>query len=279
LRFSLPWDLSSRSRHVRRCIQRLGYGLHRQILPGQAQTILGLFDDFGNTHTRGLHIPQVDKESPSDFAGCVHQLTPATARLQGFSSKLPDFRPLIRFICRTGRSEGDDTTEQITYSRQEAEALVDRWSDTVLRVAYTWTGNPEDAQDVCQTVLLKLLTRPERFAEPDRERAWVLRVAINCCKDLKKSAWTRKRVSLDAAAEAAVFLQEPGESPVLEAIQALPGKYREAMYLRYYEEYDVSEIAALMGCRKNQVSTYLYRAKAKLRTMLGGSYGQEYLPD
>jgi len=193
--------------------------------------------------------------------------------------QLPDSSPLVRFIIRTGRSEGDDTTDQITYSRQEAEALVDRWADTVLRVAYTWTGNPQDAQDVCQTVLLKLLTRPERFTEPDRERAWVLRVAINCCKDLKKSAWARKRVSLDAAAEAAVFLPEPGGSPVLEAVLALPEKYRQAVYLRYYEEYDVSEIAGLMGCRTSQVSTYLYRAKAKLRTMLGGCYGQEYLPN
>ncbi len=62
------------------------------------------------------------------------------------------------------------TTEQITCTRREAEELVERWSDTVLRVAYTWTGNPQDAQDVCQTVLLKLLTQPERFPDPNRER-------------------------------------------------------------------------------------------------------------
>ena len=71
-------------------------------------------------------------------------------------SRVPsDFPPLIRFISRTARSKGDDTTEPITYTRQEAEALVERWADTVLRVAYTWTGNPQDAQDVCQTVLLR----------------------------------------------------------------------------------------------------------------------------
>ena len=162
---------------------------------------------------------------------------------------LTDRIPLIRFISRTGRSKGDDTTEQITYTRQEAEALVNQWSDTVLRVAYTWTGNPQDAQDVCQTVLLKLLTCPERFPDLERQRAWVLRVTINCCKDLKKSAWARKRVSLEAAADAAVTMPEAGESPVLEAVLALPEKYRQAVYLRYYEEYGVDEIAALLGCR------------------------------
>ena len=133
---------------------------------------------------------------------------------------------------------------------------MNRWSDVILRVAYTWTGSPQDAQDVCQTVLLKMLTHPQRFDEPDRER-----------------------VSLEAAADAAVTMPEPGESPVLEAVLALPEKYRQAVYLRYYEEYGVDEIAALMGCRAAQVSTWLYRGKAKLRTMLGGSYGQECVSD
>ena len=71
---------------------------------------------------------------------------------------LPDRGSSIRFTNRTGRSKGDDITEQITYTRQEAEALVDRWSDTILRVAYTWMGSLPDAQDICQTVLLKMLT-------------------------------------------------------------------------------------------------------------------------
>lgn len=156
---------------------------------------------------------------------------------------------------------------------------MERWADTILRVAYTWTGSPQDAQDVCQTVLLKILTRPERFSSPDRERAWVLRIAINCCKDLKKSAWARRRVSLDAAADAAVSMPDMEENSVLAAVQALPEKYRQAVYLRYYEEYKLEEIAALMGCRTTQVSTYLYRGKAKLRTMLGGQYEQECLSD
>lgn len=211
------------------------------------------------------------------------------------------------FDWQNGRSEGDDITEQITYTRQEAEALVERWADTVLRVACAWTGNPQDAQDVCQTVLLKLLTAsplpagaaPGGTRSPWTEggaegtsgeagrgkeelfptKAWVLRVTINCCKDLKKTAWARRRVSLDAAAGAAVTMPEPGESPVLEAVLALPEKYRQAVYLRYYEEYEIHEIAALMGCRAAQVSTWLYRGKAKLRTVLGGGYGKECFSD
>lgn len=170
-------------------------------------------------------------------------------------------------------------TEEITYTRQEAQQLVKRWGDTFLRVGYTWTGNVQDAQDVSQTVLLKLLTSSRRFDSEERERAWVLRVAINCCKDLKKSAWTRRRVSLEEAGEQAVSLPEMEDSSVLRAVQALPEKYRQAVYLRYYEDYEVEEIASLMGCGAANVSTYLYRGKRKLREMLGGIYGQECLSE
>ena len=164
--------------------------------------------------------------------------------------------------------KGDDRTEQITYSRQEAEELVTRWADTVLRIGYTWTGSSQDAQDICQTVLLKLLTSPRRFPAPEQQRAWVIRVAVNCCKDWKKSAWISRRASLEGLPEPAVHLPEPEDTPVLAAVQALPEKYRQAIYLRYYEEYEPGEIAALMGCTVPQVSTYLYRGKAKLKRML-----------
>ena len=157
--------------------------------------------------------------------------------------------------------------------------MVSRWADTVLRVGYTWTGNLQDAQDVSQPVLLKLLPSPRRFDTAELERAWVLRVAVNCCKDLKKTAWARRRVPLESAGEIAAELPELEDSPVLRAVQALPEKYRQAVYLRYYEEYEVEEIADLMGCKAPQVSTYLYRGKQKLKVMLGGMYGQQCLSE
>ena len=88
-----------------------------------------------------------------------------------------------------------------------------------------------------------------------------------------------EEIRLGPAAHAAVHLPEPGESPVLAAVQALPERYRQAVYLRYYEGYEPAEIGTLMGCTASQVSTYLYRGKAKLRNMLGGAYGQECLSE
>ena len=145
---------------------------------------------------------------------------------------------------------------------------MDRWADTVLRVAYTWTGSVHDAQDICQTVLLKLLTSSRRFDEERLERAWVLRVTVNCCKDLRKSAWQRRRAPLEAAGEEAVYLPEPGESPVLEAVQALPEKYRLVIHLFYYEDYSVREIADILRITPDNVKTRLSRGRASLRSTL-----------
>lgn len=103
------------------------------------------------------------------------------------------WQPHHSFYQQNGAGKGVDCTEQITYTRPEAEELVERWSDTVLRIAWTWTGSVHDAQDICQTVLLKLLTSPRRFAEERLERAW-------CCfanklrKFFKQSAKKKRRL-------------------------------------------------------------------------------------
>lgn len=150
-----------------------------------------------------------------------------------------------------------------------AEYIVSRYADMVLRVGYTWMGNPYDAQDICQNVLLKLMERRE-FESEERERSWVLRVTINECKNLKKSAWFRRTVGLEEGETLVVELPDQGESGLLAQVQRLPDKYREAVYLHYYEGYAVKEIAELLGCSAAQVNNHLARARAKLKDMMGG---------
>lgn len=83
---------------------------------------------------------------------------------------------------------------------QEAERLVNTYSDLILRLSYTYLRETEDAKDICQTVFLKLLEQPRSFDSPDHEKAWIIRAAINTCKDLLKSHWRRTSLPLDAAA-------------------------------------------------------------------------------
>ena len=154
---------------------------------------------------------------------------------------------------------------------QEARRLVETYSDLILRLSYTYLKSTQDGEDICQTVLLKLLTGDEVFDSPEHEKAWVIRTAINACKD-ELRAFRRKAVPLDAMAETAA--PEPPRSDVLDAVMELPGKYREAIYLFYYEGYSAKEIAALTGRSEAAVSAHLSRGRKKLRAMLGGrEYG------
>ena len=151
-----------------------------------------------------------------------------------------------------------------------ARELVDRYGDLLVRLGYTWLGDLDDAQDVCQTVLLKLLEDQRTFPDPWQERAWVIRLGINACKDWRKSAWYRRRAPLEAAAAVAAPAAE--ESALLEQVQRLPQPYRQVIFLRYYEGYSVKEIALLLGKSPALVSTHLKRARERLKTMLGGMF-------
>lgn len=153
---------------------------------------------------------------------------------------------------------------------ERAEYLVERYADLLIRVGRTWLGDWDDAQDVCQTVLIKLLEEPREFPDESQERAWVVRLAVNQCKNWKKTAWVRRRAPLEEGLTLAVEDPEPEDGSLLERVRALPPKYREVIFLRYYEEYPVREIARLLGIPAPLVSTRLKRAKDKLRTMLGG---------
>ena len=154
---------------------------------------------------------------------------------------------------------------------REAERLVNTYSDLILRLSYTYLKSTQDGEDICQTVLLKLLTGAEAFESPEHERAWVIRTTVNACKD-ELRAFRRKVIPLEAAAETAA--PEPPRSEVLDAVMALPVKYREAIYLFYYEGYSIDEIAALTGRSGAAVSAHLSRGRKKLKTMLEGeSYG------
>ena len=154
---------------------------------------------------------------------------------------------------------------------RRAEYLVNQYSDTILRLGYSWLGDMDDAMDICQEVLLKLLMDERTFPDQGQERAWVVRLAINQCKNWKKSAWFRHRAPLEEGLHLSVEAPEPADGSLLEQIRRLPAKYRKVLYLRYYEGYGVQEIAQLLGCSAGLVSTHLARARIKLRERLEGT--------
>ena len=150
----------------------------------------------------------------------------------------------------------------------EARRLVQTYADTVLRVSYTYLRSTADAEDICQTVLLKLVESPRAFENAEHERAWVVRAAINASKDALRGAYRRTSVPLDAAADTADSSPAPDAphgSEVLDAVMRLDEKYREAIYLHYYEGYSIREIAELTGRTQTAVGAHLSRGRAKPR--------------
>nr|WP_297172094.1 RNA polymerase sigma factor [uncultured Agathobaculum sp.] len=159
------------------------------------------------------------------------------------------------------------------FDRAEAERLVYTYSDLILRLSYTYLKSTQDAEDICQTVFLKLLTSGQIFDSPAHEKAWIIRTAANACKDVLRSAFRRRTVSLEAAAASPA--PEAPDSAVLDAVMALPENYREAVYLHYFEGYSVREIAGLLGRSEAAVAAHLSRGRHKLRTTLGGEYYEQ----
>ena len=154
-------------------------------------------------------------------------------------------------------------------SEEEASRAVDLYGDTVRRICMIHLKNKADTEDIFQNVFLKYVLRTAPFDSPEHEKAWIIRVTANACKDLLRSFFRSRTVSLD------VLIETPREMPedhsdILEAVLALPEKYKDPIYLHYYEGYTAEEIGRILGKNTNTVYTLLTRARQMLKTRLEG---------
>lgn len=154
-------------------------------------------------------------------------------------------------------------------SEQEADRAIELYADTVRRICMVHLKSYSDTEDVFQNVFLKYVLSSVVFENEEHEKAWFIRVTLNACKDLLKSFFRSRSVPLEEIIE--LPAQAKGEnSEVLEAVLSLPQKYRDAVYLHYYEGYSAVEIAKILGKNENTIYTHLSRARDILREKLGG---------
>ena len=154
-------------------------------------------------------------------------------------------------------------------SEEEANRAVDLYGDTVRRICMIHLKNKADTEDIFQNVFLKYVLRTAPFDSPEHEKAWIIRVTANACKDLLRSFFRSRTVSFD------VLIETPREMPedhsdILEAVLALPEKYKDPIYLHYYEGYTAEEIGRILGKNTNTVYTLLTRARQMLKNRLEG---------
>jgi RNA polymerase sigma-70 factor (ECF subfamily) len=155
-------------------------------------------------------------------------------------------------------------------------AVVEKYSDTLLRLCYTYVKNTADAEDITQDVFLSLIKREAPFESSEHEKAWLLRLAINKCKNHLKSGWIRHSTPLDETLSENIPDDNfTGENSVLEAVMALPEKYRTPIHLFYYNELSIKEIAAAIGKKEATVGTLLSRGRKLLKDSMIGGFSDE----
>lgn len=153
----------------------------------------------------------------------------------------------------------------------DLDTLFHTYGDMIYRLALVRTRSVADAEDVVQEVFLRCLKSGPDFLSEEHQKAWLIKVALNCSKSLLGSAFRRHSVPEDAAGQL-VSEDETADSTVYDAVMRLPEKYRTAIHLYYYEDYAVKEIAQIMRTTESTVKSWLHRARGMLKEELGGEF-------
>lgn len=155
---------------------------------------------------------------------------------------------------------------------EQVKETIKRNSDMVYRLAFSMVRMQQDAEDVHQEVFMRYIRKNPRFESPEHEKAWFIRVTTNLCKNLWKTAWRQKMVSVDTI-EVEEEIDESGaltpeEENLIETVKRLPVKYRAVIHLFYYEEMSIEEIAKALKLQPSNVRTRLTRARKMLKEWL-----------
>ncbi|WP_270295906.1 RNA polymerase sigma factor [Eggerthella sinensis] len=156
-----------------------------------------------------------------------------------------------------------------------AHAMAD-WGDAVYRLALGQTRSKADAEDVYQDVFMRLYSDTTVFTSDEHLKAWLLRVAINRCRDLAKSNWNRRTVAFDPIRDdVAELVRDPADADVWDAVGQLPDNLRSSVHLHYVEGYTTEEIARMLNSQPATVRTWLSRARARVKDLLLGRKARE----
>ena len=151
--------------------------------------------------------------------------------------------------------------------RMETQALAETYRDRLFAAAFQFCGNAADAEDAAQEALLRYHISEKQFESEQHIRAWLLRVAINCAKNVSRSFFRRNTVPLEDYMDSLEF--DSGESrEIFREVMNLPETYRLVIHLYYYEDYSVAEIGRILGLTESNVKVRLSRGRQLLKKAL-----------
>ena len=153
----------------------------------------------------------------------------------------------------------------------QLEALYEKYAADVLRVSYFYLGDRQKAEDVTQDVFVRLFTRASDLV-PGKEKAWLLKVALNRCRDLWRTAWVKRVVlgspAMDLAPAAGNINDHLERQELLSAIRRLPPDFRDVILLHYYQGLGIAQIAEMLNVPEGTISSRLSRGRKKLEILL-----------
>lgn len=167
--------------------------------------------------------------------------------------------------------------------KEEFQKIYLRQAEMVYRICLLYLKNRADTEDAVQSIFLKAWEHQKIFLDENHERAWFVTVARNYCKDELKSGWKKKRVGwmemeqqnaeltrdeINRQNVGSVGIEREYDNPVLAGIMKLDVKYRELLYLYYFEEYAIKEISGILKRKESTIQSQLASARKKLRKLL-----------
>jgi RNA polymerase sigma-70 factor (ECF subfamily) len=160
----------------------------------------------------------------------------------------------------------------IMRTRDDIDATINTYSDTIYKIAFSYTKEKAIAEDILQDVLIKYMTDSTSFHGAEHKKAWLIRVTINECKRFYRTIWNNRRISL----EDIYPFQDSEKHEVFYAVMDLPQKYRLVIHLYYYEELSTKEISSALNIKECTIRSLLFRGRKMLKSILEVEY--EYKP-
>lgn len=149
--------------------------------------------------------------------------------------------------------------------------LIEKYSDMLIRISYSYMKNLSDAEDITQDVFIKFLEKGPEFENTEHEKAWLLRIAINLSKDKLKSAYFKNTAPLEGD-----FIDtNQKDDEIIQAVLSLPLKYRSIVLLYYYEDYSISEISNILNIKESTIGSQLSRGRKLLKSILKEDFEYE----
>ena len=161
--------------------------------------------------------------------------------------------------------EGDELLQR--WNKGYFQTIYEKYSNMVYRICMLYLKSESDAKDGLQDIFLKIWEIQPDFKNEEHVKAWIIQTTKHYCLDILKSNWWKKRTKYEPHQEMTSY-ENTSDGFVLEQVMSLSAKYREVIYLYYYEEYSVKEISNILHRKESTIQSQLSAGRKKLKKML-----------